>query len=112
MKWTPHHPLLTTIYKEMNTSKDRNEKQTDESPKCYHAWYSLKQENSRRDSGLSDRRGGGQRCPGCLYYNRADGERVEVTMVSTSRDHGCNKEYLDDINYLGVVCEYAGVCRK
>ena len=100
----------------MNTSKEENVKQTKESPKLYHAWYSLKQENSRHDSVVpndsTDRRCNGQRCPGCLYYKRPNGERVEVTMVSKSSDHGCNIEYLDDITYRGVVCEYAGICRK
>jgi hypothetical protein len=100
----------------MNTSKEENVKQAKESPKVYHAWYSLKQENSRRYSfmpnSFTDIRCKVQRCPGCLYYKRSNGERVEVTMVSESSDHGCNTEYLDDITYRGVVCEYAGICRK
>ena len=69
-----------------------------------HAWYSAKQEAQR--SKLCE-------CiPSCLWYTDAEGKSVEVTMITTGPEHGCNEELLDDIEYRGIVERYTGVCRK
>ena len=72
----------------------------------FYAWYSAKQENMRRMDKC------GTAVPSCLWYSDAEGKSVEVTMVSTTPEHGCNTEFIDDIQYRGIVVRYAGVCRK
>ena len=99
-------------------------------PQPYHAWYSLKQEHIRREHAYtaeerSSRRSGRastapcvdntaprlHRVPACIYWTNADGEKIEVTMVSARAEHECNTDVLDDIVYRGIVYRYAGVCR-
>ena len=70
-----------------------------------HAWYSAKQEQSRRKSP-------GNNIPACLWYADAAGESIEVTMVTQGPEHGCNETHLDDLKYRGLVVRYAGVCRN
>lgn len=96
-------------------------------PPPYHAWYSPKQEHIRREhaEAWSPRRHGRastaqcvdntaprlHRVPACIYWTNADGEKIEVTMVSARAEHECNTDVLDDIVYRGIVYRYAGVCR-
>ena len=73
----------------------------------YHCWYSYKQEQIRRQTRTYDTRREGA----SIYWNRQNGERVEVTLVSLTPEHGCNAVVIDDLEYRGTVCEYGGVCR-
>jgi len=73
-----------------------------EQTSTYHAWYSAKQEQGRRSNP------GGTATPSCLWYSDTEGKSVEVTMVTTTPEHGCD---FDDLEYRGVVVHYVGVCR-
>jgi hypothetical protein len=77
----------------------------------YHAWYSDKQRDNRlnrrvyhHDMGTYDN------IPGSIYWLDCHGNPVEVTMVSQTDDHGCNVEFIDDLQYRGIVLKYSGVC--
>ena len=73
----------------------------------YHCWYSYKQVQIRRQTRMYD----GERIGTSIYWYRPTGERVEVTLVSSTPEHGCNATVIDDLEYRGTVCEYGGVCR-
>ena len=53
----------------------------------FHGWYSVKQ----------------QKVGGSCHYRRANGEIVEITTVSRSKDHGTG---WDDMAYVGEVEEF------
>lgn len=53
-------------------------------PKLLNAWFSKNQKE----------------CAGYCIYERANGERVEVTAVSNTKDHGCA---WDDLKPVGKV---------
>ena len=90
----------------------------------YHAWYSPKQEQIRRESRpcrcIHDVKYNdckftsmsiANRTPGCIYWSDSAGHKYEITMVSKTKEHGCNTKYLDDLEYRGTVIKYEGVCR-
>ena len=75
----------------------------------YHCWYSYKQEQIRRQTRTYS--SGHRREGASIYWNRPNGERVEVTLVSLTPEHGCNAAVIDDLVYRGTVCMYSGVCQ-
>lgn len=75
----------------------------------YHAWYSDKQREIRLASKTNDNH---RIEPGSIYWLDQDGNKVEVTMVSKKYDHGCNVEFIDDLQYRGIVVTYSGICNR
>lgn len=88
----------------------------DKGKTVYHAWYSFKQENIRRQNKyyqekVSFNKGYNNNCPGCIYWLSLDNKRLETTMITKEKNHNCNTKNLDDLVYLGLVYKCAGVCR-
>jgi len=67
-----------------------------------HGWYSRKQSDINHRLPLD--------CAASAYYELylGGGETVEVTEVTSCRDHWCKR---DDVVYRGLVTNYKGVCR-
>jgi hypothetical protein len=95
----------------------------------YYAWYSATQETIRRNQKVYsypskrnqttltdiDRQfilpSLERQTPGCIYWQDNKGVKYEVTMVTRTPEHGCNEKHLKDLQYLGKVTSYAGICR-
>lgn len=83
----------------------------------YYAWYSPKQEQIRRQGRTTLSLDNpvqptlSHKTPGCVYWKDSSGHRYQTTMVTKSKDHGCNTKYIDDLVYQGQVTVYDGICR-
>ena len=87
----------------------------------YYAWYSYKQERMRSQQEnieynydnsckykITTKR---EKTPRCVYWINMDNKQVETTMVTKTKKHNCNTIILDDLNFLGKVKKFGGVCR-
>ncbi len=73
----------------------------------YHGWYSLKQAKNKCSNNFLKK---DKKKPASIYYLDENNNKIEVTMVSKTLEHGCNTQYLDDIVYRGLVYNYVGIC--
>ena len=74
-----------------------------------HGWFSQKQKEIKNDQIRLDILSEKPKpipIPISNIYLNNKGDEVEVTMVSSNKEHGANTYYLDDIEYIGLLSKW------